>query len=148
VSSWRQALSAPWMRARHDRFTSPRVSWGRCEPERAEGALPGLAASARAPESGRDPRLDARSLASIVEGGDGSTDRASGGAHDLLPVRFRDDPPIRILSKNADGILPHFHPSAVPDSPRRPVPRRPGRHAWTMKVELRGRAYCLAFPFV
>src|SRR5687768_6011183 len=31
--------------------------------------------------------------------------------------------------KNADGPLPHFHPSSVPDSPRRLLPRRPARHA-------------------
>jgi hypothetical protein len=68
-------------------------------------------------------------LTSAAAWAEGSTDRASGGAHDSLPRAPEIIGPIRIPPKNADGSPPHFHPSPVSERPCRLVPRRRGRHA-------------------
>ena len=62
----------------------------------------------------RSARTPARSPPRVVRG-EGSHDRASGEAGRPGPGRSGDD---GVSRKNADGPLPRFHPSAVPDIPR------------------------------
>jgi hypothetical protein len=66
-------------------------------------------------------------MAGFVARVDGSTDRASGWCDRLIPCAAESIERSASSSKKTRMcILPHFHPSTVPDDPRRLVPRRPG----------------------
>ena len=64
-------------------------------------------------------------LTTISKWVDDSKDRASGDPdHLLLCAVGGSSGDLHPSPKNADGILPRFHPSPVPDIPRQFVPRR------------------------
>jgi hypothetical protein len=65
-------------------------------------------------------------LTSNVKWADDSKDRASGDPDDLLLcVVGRVPGDLHPSQKTRMCILPHFHPSTVPDVPRQLVPHRP-----------------------